>query len=172
MFASSFSFGTEKLMISKPPFGNDDGTTLTCAPATPAEISTVTAVDGRADPVPRMSRFAAWHAASRSGGDPEFPRQSQVRSVRSWPEGATSKVRVDRGRRRGHRQLDAVLLGEAPGLDQDGHGRLVGQRDLLHVDGDRDRVLLRQRQELVAELAGTRAVDLADDADRHPTVRA
>src|SRR5262245_727515 len=35
VFASSFSFGTEKLRISKPPFCADDGLTDTCAAAGP-----------------------------------------------------------------------------------------------------------------------------------------
>ena len=56
VFASSFSFGTEKLMISKPPFGNDDGSDLTCAAATPTEISMVTAMTAA---TPGFG-FAAW----------------------------------------------------------------------------------------------------------------
>ena len=43
VFAVSFSFGTEAEDPS-PPFGNDDGVTSTCAEATPAVISMVTAV--------------------------------------------------------------------------------------------------------------------------------
>ena len=37
--------------------------------------------------------------------------------------------------------------------------------EVVHVDRDRRRVLLGQGQELVAELAGRRPVDLADDLD-------
>ena len=72
---------------------------------------------------------------------------------------------ADRRRGRLHRQRDAVLLGEAPRLHQHRHARRVHQREIVHVDGDRRRMLLRQREELVAELPCRAPVHRTDHLD-------
>src|SRR5215213_5238654 len=170
-----------RLRAGEPPGGS---TFTTSAPRSPSRRavssprSTVQSTTRRPDKGRGCSLIRASHhtappvARSRS----PRPRASDAakRSVRTEVSAAEGEEPAglgdvedlaDRRGRRTDREHDAVLLGEAPRFDEHRHARRVHQREVSYVYGDRRRMLLRQGEELVAELPRRRAVHRSDHLD-------
>ena len=105
VLASSSSLGTEKLKIWNPPFGSDDGTTVTCAEATPTEISVIAATTAATTTIriPNMGRMSFVPPVDNvllvARETDWVPRESQVRRVSSSTRGRDVEGLHDRRRR-------------------------------------------------------------------------